>query len=191
VPRATISVKTLYNHLSYRLGGSPRCLCNSCHLSVKSRSSLSELFQFEDVTLRPEGVAQNRLYNRVLNWSRDDANPGDTRAEANCTNIISRSGPLYPLVAALHVTAGAMARPTTKPVQSHDMVPARGCASRIEPTFLKIGADLIPVYGNDQCGWSLESEDFRCEQSAYLRYRSLDELLFVLINMHVSGEGTA
>ncbi len=57
--------------------------------------------------------------------------------------------------------------------------------------LLQIGAEIIPVYGNDQSGWSLDSVDLPRHVAACVRYKSLDELFFVLINMTVNSEGTA
>ncbi len=61
----------------------------------------------------------------------------------------------------------------------------------VNARFLQIGLEVVPVYGNDQFGWSLDSEGGACRSSALLPYRSLDELLFVLINLNVTQEGTA
>lgn len=61
----------------------------------------------------------------------------------------------------------------------------------INARFLHIGLEVVPVYGNDQCGWSLDAEGLPGRSSALLPYRSLDELVFVLINLLVAHEGTA
>ena len=61
----------------------------------------------------------------------------------------------------------------------------------ISARFLQIGAEIIPVYGNHQSGWSLDSGDLPRHAAACARYKSLDELFFVLINMTVNSEGTA
>ena len=68
----------------------------------------------------------------------------------------------------------------------------RDCStSSINTRFLQIGLEIVPVYGNDDCGWSLDAEELPGRTSAGLRYESLDELFFVLVNMNVSSEGSA
>ena len=60
----------------------------------------------------------------------------------------------------------------------------------VDTCFLQIGLEVIPVYGSDQRGWSLESDDLSAESTCF-RYGSLEELFFVLVNMNVNGEGSA
>lgn len=60
----------------------------------------------------------------------------------------------------------------------------------VDTCFLQIGQEVIPVYGNEQRGWSLEADDLS-EGSTRFRYGSLEELFFVLINLNVNAEGTA
>ena len=69
------------------------------------------------------------------------------------------------------------------------MIPTCSTAP-VDMCFLQIGLEVIPVYGNDQRGWSLDSDDLS-EQSSCFRYGSLEELFFVLVNLNVNGEGTA
>jgi len=64
-------------------------------------------------------------------------------------------------------------------------------ALRINTRLMQIGLEVIPVFGNDQCGWALDAGDSSRFSSTPVRYRSLDELFFVLTNMNVAGEGTA
>jgi len=105
---------------------------------------------------------------------------------------MSGSRTLQPPIAA---TRARGTRTATKAVKKHvqgtDLIPAAGCVIAVETHYFQIGEDFIPIYGNDRCGWSLEAEDFRGESAAALRYRSVDELLFALINMHFNSEGTA
>ena len=68
----------------------------------------------------------------------------------------------------------------------------RSCSALpVSARFVQIGAEVIPVYGNEQSGWSLDADDLPRHASAVVRYKSLDELLFVLINMTINSEGTA
>ncbi len=64
-------------------------------------------------------------------------------------------------------------------------------------TYLRVGGQVFPVYGDAVRGWSLRADDFRDPPtvSPYL-YASLDELFFALVNLctqaprhetHVSG----
>lgn len=67
----------------------------------------------------------------------------------------------------------------------------RDCSAvSVNTRFLQIGLEIVPVYGNDDCGWSLDAEELP-GTSVGLRYESLDELFFVLVNMNVSREGIA
>jgi len=61
----------------------------------------------------------------------------------------------------------------------------------INARLLQVGAEIIPVYGDDTSGWSLDSDDLQRQRHVPLRYRSLDELFFVLVNMAIGNEGTA
>ena len=59
-------------------------------------------------------------------------------------------------------------------------------------TFLRIGGEVFPVYGDDVRGWSPRAEDFRglgvC--TPYL-YTSVDELFFALVNLCTGPRGDA
>jgi hypothetical protein len=59
-------------------------------------------------------------------------------------------------------------------------------------TYLRIGGDVFPVYGDELRGWSPRPDDFRgltaCSPSVY---GSLDELFFALVNLCVGMRGEA
>lgn len=55
-----------------------------------------------------------------------------------------------------------------------------------EPRLVRVGPELYPVWGNDEQGWCIESD-----LVARYRYRSLDELLFALVNLSLAEAGTA
>lgn len=52
-------------------------------------------------------------------------------------------------------------------------------------TYLRIGAAVYPVYGDDLRGWSLRSDDFGTVSTAATPwvYGSIDELFFALVNL--------
>lgn|GEM_PF-1336294 len=54
-------------------------------------------------------------------------------------------------------------------------------------TWLRVGAGVYPVYGDDLRGWSPEPHDFRGRRISPFVYTSLDELFFALVNLTVSG----
>ena len=56
-----------------------------------------------------------------------------------------------------------------------------GAAGR---TYLRVGGQVFPVYGDEIRGWSVRADDFRglTVTSPYV-YRSLDELFFALVNL--------
>ncbi len=65
------------------------------------------------------------------------------------------------------------------------MTPSIGSASR---TYLRIGAAVYPVYGDDLRGWSTRADDIRgVGTSSPFVYESLDELFFALVNLAVTG----
>jgi hypothetical protein len=51
-------------------------------------------------------------------------------------------------------------------------------------TYLRVGAQVFPVYGDAVRGWSLKPDDFHESRPgpAYV-YASLDELFFALVNL--------
>jgi len=55
-------------------------------------------------------------------------------------------------------------------------------------TYLRVGAGVYPVYGDELRGWSPRADDFHGvgSSSPYV-YQSLDELFFALVNLCVSG----
>jgi len=57
-------------------------------------------------------------------------------------------------------------------------------------TFLRIGREVFPVYGDDVRGWSPRAGDFRglAACSPYV-YASVDELFFALVNLCVGPRG--
>ncbi len=66
--------------------------------------------------------------------------------------------------------------------------------SRLAPVntkLLKVGLEVFPVYGDERSGWSMDPVDLAPETPKGLRYDSLDELFFVLVNLNVSPEGQA
>ncbi len=56
--------------------------------------------------------------------------------------------------------------------------------------LVKIGAEVFPVYGDENSGWSLDLGDLYPLMPKY-RYRSFDELFFALVNLNVAPEGQA
>ena len=57
--------------------------------------------------------------------------------------------------------------------------------------LLQIGLEVVPVYGDDTSGWSVEPGDLSRAMPMCFRYRTIDELFFALVNMNVSQEGRA
>ena len=57
-------------------------------------------------------------------------------------------------------------------------------------TYLRIGGDVLPVYGDALRGWSPRADDFRglTACSPYV-YASLDELFFALVNLSAVPRG--
>ena len=68
--------------------------------------------------------------------------------------------------------------------RDHSDLPVNAC-------LLQIGLEVIPVYGNEQSGWSVEAGDLNSETPRLFRYRTLEELFFALVTMTVSSEGQA
>ena len=63
--------------------------------------------------------------------------------------------------------------------------------SPVNTKLLKVGMEVFPVYGDDSSGWSMEPGDLGPETPKWLRYESLDELYFALVNLSVAPEGQA
>ena len=68
--------------------------------------------------------------------------------------------------------------------RDHSDLPVNAC-------LLKIGLEVIPVYGNDRCGWTVEEGVSQSPTPQRFRYRTLEELFFALVTMTVNGEGEA
>ena len=65
---------------------------------------------------------------------------------------------------------------------------------QIEPVntrLLKVGLEVFPVYGDERSGWSMDPIDLTPDTPKWLRYDSLDELFFALLNLNVTPEGQA
>jgi len=61
----------------------------------------------------------------------------------------------------------------------------------VNTRLLKVGMEVFPVYGDERSGWSMDPIDLRPETPKWLRYDSLDELFFALLNLNVMPEGQA
>jgi hypothetical protein len=64
----------------------------------------------------------------------------------------------------------------------------------IEPVntrLLKVGMEVFPVYGDERSGWRMDPVDLTPDTPKWLRYDSLDELFFALLNLNVTPEGQA
>jgi hypothetical protein len=65
---------------------------------------------------------------------------------------------------------------------------------QVEPVharLLKVGLEVFPVYGDERSGWSMDPIDLTPETPKWLRYDSLDELFFALLNLNLMPEGQA
>jgi len=53
-------------------------------------------------------------------------------------------------------------------------------------TYLRVGAEVFPVYGDELRGWSPRADDFEdmVSVSPYV-YTSLEELFFALVNLTI------
>ena len=59
-------------------------------------------------------------------------------------------------------------------------------------TYLRVGGDVFPVYGDELRGWSPRADDFATQKAqARFVYGSLDELYFVLVNLCTARESGA
>lgn len=63
--------------------------------------------------------------------------------------------------------------------------------SAIPTKLLQVGLEVFPVYGDEVLGFSMESEDLNPDVPRFLRYNTLEELFFALINFNLSPEGEA
>jgi methenyltetrahydromethanopterin cyclohydrolase len=66
----------------------------------------------------------------------------------------------------------------------HPGLPVNAC-------LVQIGREVIPVYGNQACGWRVEGGDLHSCPPRRFRYRSLEELFSALVTMAVGDEGRA
>ena len=57
--------------------------------------------------------------------------------------------------------------------------------------LLHVGPDVLPVCGDEKNGWGVYQGDLYPATPAGYRYRSLDELFFVLVNLHLAKCGQA
>jgi hypothetical protein len=57
-------------------------------------------------------------------------------------------------------------------------------------TYLRVGGEVFPVYGDELRGWSPRADDFDALAacSPYV-YSSLDELFFALVNLCTGNAG--
>jgi hypothetical protein len=59
-------------------------------------------------------------------------------------------------------------------------------------TYLRVGGDVFPVYGDELRGWSPRAADFGSPQAPpRFVYTSLDELYFVLVNLCTSRDAVS
>jgi len=59
-------------------------------------------------------------------------------------------------------------------------------------TYLRIGAAVYPVYGDEVRGWSLRADDFGSVLAVTpWVYGSIDEIFFALVNLNLCPEGRA
>ena len=57
-------------------------------------------------------------------------------------------------------------------------------------TYLRIGAAVYPVYGDDIRGWSLRADDFGAVLATTpWVYGSIDEIFFALVNLSAQARG--
>jgi hypothetical protein len=61
----------------------------------------------------------------------------------------------------------------------------------VNTRLLKVGLEVFPVYGDERSGWSMDPIDLTPDTPKWLRYESLDELFFALLNLNVTPEGQA
>jgi hypothetical protein len=61
----------------------------------------------------------------------------------------------------------------------------------VNTRLLKVGLEVFPVYGDEGSGWSMDPVDLTPETPKSMRYDSLDELFFALVNLNLAQEGQA
>jgi hypothetical protein len=57
--------------------------------------------------------------------------------------------------------------------------------------LMKVGTDVMPVYGDARVGFSMDSDDFGPDVARAVRYDSVAELYFALVNLNCAVEGRA
>jgi len=57
--------------------------------------------------------------------------------------------------------------------------------------LLTVGSETVPVYGDDESGWSVDPGDLYPATPVAYRFRSVDELYFALLNLKLCPEGRA
>ena len=63
--------------------------------------------------------------------------------------------------------------------------------ARVNWRLVRVGEETVAVYGNDYLGWSIDWGDLGSAGSVSSRYRTLEELVFALVNWSVADEGNA
>jgi hypothetical protein len=63
--------------------------------------------------------------------------------------------------------------------------------AEVNTKLVKVGLEVFPVYGDERSGWSMDPIDLTPETPKAVRYASLDELFFALVNLNFSPEGQA
>lgn len=61
----------------------------------------------------------------------------------------------------------------------------------ISTRLLKVGMELLPVFGDEDHGWSMDPVDLDPLAPSWCRYDTLDELYFALLNFNLCEEGRA
>ncbi len=56
--------------------------------------------------------------------------------------------------------------------------------------LIRVGQLEYPIYGDEAAGWSVDDRDLSAQAGVGCRY-SIDELVFALVNLHISPEGRA
>ena len=63
--------------------------------------------------------------------------------------------------------------------------------STVATSFLRVGKETYPIYGDEKDGWSIDEGDLCPRTPTEFRYRSIEELFFALVNFNASDEGRA
>ncbi len=61
----------------------------------------------------------------------------------------------------------------------------------VNAQLMKVGLEVFPVYGDETKGFSVDPGDLYPDIPRWVRYGSLDELFFALVNLNVGPEGKA